>query len=77
MQTSVACATFFVLWFIALFAVLPFFAQTQEEAGEVVPGTPESAPHKINIWRVFFVNTIVTIIAFAVVYTVIANFGRY
>jgi predicted secreted protein len=77
MQTSVACATFFVLWFITLFAVLPFFAQTQEEAGDVVPGTPESAPHKIRIWKVFFVNTIVTTIAFVVVYTIIANFGRY
>jgi predicted secreted protein len=74
MRTSVALATFFVLWFLTLFAVLPFFAQTQEEAGEVVPGTPESAPHKIRIWRVFLVNTIVAIVSFAGVYTVIANF---
>lgn len=74
MRTSVAVATFFVLWFLTLFAVLPFFAQTQEEAGDVVPGTPESAPHKIKIWRVFLVNTIVAIIAFVGVYTVIANF---
>jgi predicted secreted protein len=74
MRTSVAVATFFVLWFLTLFAVLPFFAQTQEEAGEVVPGTPESAPHKIKIWRVFLVNTIVAIISFAGDYTVIANF---
>ncbi len=74
MRTSVAIATFFVLWFLTLFAVLPFFAQTQEEAGEVVPGTPESAPHKIRIWRVFLINTVVAIVAFVGVYTVIANF---
>jgi predicted secreted protein len=73
MRLSVALATFFVLWFITLFVVLPFFARTQDEAGEVVPGTPESAPHKINILRVFFVNTLATMAAFALVYTVIAN----
>jgi predicted secreted protein len=61
------------MWFITLFAVLPFFARTQGEAGEVVPGTPESAPHKINIFKVFCVNTLATMAAFAVVYTVIAN----
>jgi len=73
MRTSVAIATFFCLWFITLFAVLPFFAHTQDEAGDVVPGTPESAPHKINLLKVFFVNTIVAVVSFAGVYTVIAN----
>ena len=73
MRTSVALATFFCLWFITLFVVLPFFAHTQDEAGEVVPGTPESAPHKINLLKVFFVNTLVAIVSFAGVYTVIAN----
>jgi predicted secreted protein len=61
------------MWFITLFAVLPFFARTQEEAGDVVPGTPESAPHKINMFKVFFVNTLATIVAFSLVYTIIAN----
>jgi predicted secreted protein len=72
-RTSVAIATFFCLWFITLFAVLPFFAHTQGEAGEVVPGTPESAPHKINLFKVFFVNTTVAAVTFAGVYAVIAN----
>ena len=73
MRTSVALATFFCLWFITLFAVLPFFAKTQGEAGEVVPGTPESAPHKINMWKVFAVNTVVASVAFAGVYAILAN----
>ncbi len=73
MRTSIAVATFFCLWFITLFAVLPFFAKTQGEAGEIVPGTPESAPHKINILKVFLVNTVVAIVTFAIVYAVIAN----
>ncbi len=73
MRTSVAVATFFCMWFITLFAVLPFFARTQGEVGEVVPGTPESAPHKFSFFRVFWVNTIVAAVAFAGVYAVIAN----
>jgi len=73
MRTSIAVATFFCLWFITLFAVLPFFAKTQDEAGEIVPGTPESAPHKIDLLRVFMINTVVAIITFAIVYAVIAN----
>jgi len=73
MRTSVAVATFFCLWFITLFAVLPFFAHTQEEAGDVVPGTPESAPHRINLVKVFCVNTAVSVVAFAGLYAIIAN----
>lgn len=73
MRASVAIATFFCMWFITLFAVLPFFAHTQEEAGEVVPGTPESAPHKVNLIKVFFVNTVVAAVGFAGVYAVVAS----
>jgi predicted secreted protein len=73
MRTSVALATFCCLWFITLFVVLPFFAKTQDEAGEVVPGTPGSAPAKINILKVFAVNTGVAALAFAAVYAMIAN----
>jgi predicted secreted protein len=52
---------------------LPFFAHTQEEAGDVVPGTPESAPYKINLLKLFCVNTVVSVVAFAGLYAVIAN----
>lgn len=73
MRTSIAVATFFCLWFITLFTVLPFFARTQGEAGDVVPGTPESAPHRINLLRVFIVNTALTSAVFAVIYAVAAK----
>lgn len=73
MRTSVAIATFFCLWFITLFTVLPFFARPQDEEGEgtVTPGTPGSAPSKVNMWKVFAVNTGVAIVVFAAVYAVI------
>lgn len=75
MRTSVAIATFFCLWFITLFTVLPFFARPQDEegSGEVVPGTPGSAPAKVNMWKVFTVNTVVASVAFAAVYAIIVH----
>lgn len=73
MRPSIAVATYFCMWFITLFVVLPFFAKPQDEDGDVVPGTPESAPSSINIWRVVAVNTAVSIVAFAAVYAVISS----
>lgn len=76
MRPSVAIATFFCLWFITLFAVLPFFIRTQDEEGSVVPGTPESAPHKVNMWKVFAANTVVAVLVSGIVYTVIDQLNR-
>lgn len=73
MRTSVAVATFFCLWFITLFAVLPFFAHTQDEAGDVVPGTPESAPHHFRLWKAILVNTVVAVVVFSGVYAIISS----
>ena len=37
-------AIFFVVWWLVLFATLPFSLKTQDEEGEVTLGTPASAP---------------------------------
>jgi predicted secreted protein len=37
-------AVYFVVWWVMLFTVLPFGVRTQEEEGDVVPGTVASAP---------------------------------
>ena len=33
-----------VIWFMSLFVVLPLRIKSQDENGDVVPGTPSSAP---------------------------------
>ncbi|HSF90830.1 MAG TPA: DUF1467 family protein [Paracoccaceae bacterium] len=71
MDTTLAIGIYIFIWWITLFAVLPFGVRTQQEAGEVVPGTPESAPEKPRLLRVFAINTIVATIVFAVVYSAI------
>lgn len=71
MDLVFAIAIYIFIWWIVLFAVLPFGVRTQHEEGSVVPGTPESAPAKPRLLRIFLVNTVVASIVFAVVYTVI------
>ena len=43
-----------------LFAILPFGVRTQAEDGEVVPGTPESAPTHPRLLRVLLLTTLVS-----------------
>ena len=71
MSIGLAIAIFFVVWWIVLFAVLPFNVRTQGEAGETVPGTPSSAPAKFPLARMFLINTAVAIVVFALIWAVI------
>jgi predicted secreted protein len=44
MSIVMGIALYFIIWWMVLFAVLPFGVRTQGEAGEITQGTPESAP---------------------------------
>ena len=71
MNLAFGIALYFMIWWITLFAVLPFGVRTQQEEGSVVPGTPESAPAKPRLLRVAIINTIVATTIFAAVYLII------
>ena len=71
MSKSFAVAVFFIIWWTLLFAVLPFWVHTQDDAGEVVPGTPRSAPKAPRLLRVFLTTTALSIVLFAVFYWVV------
>jgi predicted secreted protein len=64
-------AIFFVVWWIILFAVLPFGVHTQGQAGETVPGTSPSAPARFDLKRVFLINTAVAIVVFCAIWAAI------
>lgn len=64
MSFTLGLAIYFIMWWLTLFAVLPFGLRTQDEAGDVVPGTPESAPARPRILKVFALNTLVASAAF-------------
>lgn len=64
-------AVFFIVWWVVLFAVLPFGVRTQGEAGAVVPGTPESAPADFGLLKVLGVTTVVAAVVFAVLWALV------
>ena len=67
MGIALDLALFFMIWFVTLFVVLPFGVRTQGEAGDVVPGTPASAPAAPRIGRIALINTAVASVVFAIV----------
>jgi predicted secreted protein len=73
MSLTLSIAVYFIIWWTTLFAVLPIGIRTQEEAGDVVPGTPASAPAKVRVLRVLGLNTIVASAVFAIVWLAITR----
>lgn len=52
-------AVYFVIWWLVLFAMLPISLRTQDEDGEVTPGTVASAPKGSHMPRAILRTTIV------------------
>ena len=44
MAISTVIAIYFIIWWVVLFAVLPWGVHSQQESGEVAPGTDPGAP---------------------------------
>lgn len=62
MTITAGLVLFAVIWFMVLFIVLPLRLTTQGEAGDVVPGTPESAPVDPRIGPKVKLVTAVTVV---------------
>ncbi len=60
-----------VIWFVVLFCVLPLRLTTQDEAGEVVPGTHKSAPADPQLRKKAVIVTLVSAVIWAIVTTII------
>ncbi len=50
MSTAVVFAIYFILWWLSLLIVLPWGARSQDESGDVTPGTDPGAPaiHRVK-----------------------------
>ena len=68
MTIAFGLALYFMIWWMVLFAVLPFGVKTQAEAGEVIPGTPASAPASQQMLKLFAINTVLAAFVFAFVW---------
>ena len=73
MSLVFAVAIYFVIWWIVLFAILPFGVTTQHEAGEITPGTAESAPIAPKLRPKLLATTIVSGVIFAIIYWLIVS----
>ena len=63
-----AVAIYFLIWWVTLFAVLPWGARNQEEAGEVTPGTDPGAPAIHRVWSKLGWTTLVATAIFGCLY---------
>lgn len=68
MSTATAIAIFFLIWWVTLFAVLPWGVRSQQEGGEVVPGTDPGAPLVPKLGRKLIWTTLVTCVVFGGLY---------
>ena len=68
MTLSLGIVLYIMIWWMTLFAVLPLGVKTQGEAGDVVEGTPASAPVAPRLLRTVLINTVVAAFAFAFVW---------
>ncbi len=73
MTITGAIVLFAVIWFMCLFVILPLKVRSQDEDGEVVPGTPASAPTEPKMRRKFIWTTIATVVIWAIVFAVIVS----
>ncbi|MGB7287398.1 MAG: DUF1467 family protein [Salaquimonas sp.] len=72
-----AIAYYVLFWWVCLFAVLSIGLRTQDEEGEIVPGTEPSAPAKLRLGRSLLLNTMISGVLFAIWYyvTQVLGFG--
>ena len=68
MPVTTAAAIFFLIWWVVLFAVLPWGVRRQDEAGDVAPGTDPGAPAVPYLGRKLLWTTVVSLVIFAACY---------
>lgn len=62
---------FVMIWFLVFMVALAIPFRTQAESGEIVPGTPASAPSKVNLGRRARFTTAVAAVLFLCAWGVI------
>jgi len=66
MTSSLGTATYFIIWWLLLFAILPFGVQSQHELDDIVPGTEPGAPARPRLLITLTANTIIAALLWAI-----------
>jgi predicted secreted protein len=73
MTIGAAVVLYAVVWFMVLFIILPLRLTSQEEAGDIVPGTPSSAPVNPKLGKKAIWTTIVSTVVWVALVAIIAS----
>ena len=65
MTLPIGLAMFFTIWWIVLFAVLPFGVRSQHEDADMTPGTDPGAPVAPRLLLKALITTVVACVLFA------------
>jgi predicted secreted protein len=68
MPWTTIAAVYFIIWWVTLFAVLPWGIRSQHDDEERAPGTDPGAPVVANLGRKLLWTTLVATVIFALFY---------
>ena len=71
MSITSALVLYAVLWCLSFLIVLPIGQVHQHETGEIVPGTPASAPSEARIARKAILATVIAALLWVVIFVVV------
>ncbi len=74
MSIASALVLFCVIWALVFYMINPLWQTSQSEDGEVVPGTPASAPVDPMIRKKAILTTVIATVLFVLAYSTI-EFG--
>jgi predicted secreted protein len=67
MGWALGIAVYFVVWWTALFAVLPFGVHSQQEVHDIAPGTEPGAPARPLLGKKLIANTVLSLVVWGVI----------
>ncbi len=73
MGITSALVLFAVIWSMMFLIILPIRVKTQGDLGEIVPGTHAGAPEVHNIGKKAKITTILSLILWAIISTIILS----
>ncbi|MBE0554496.1 MAG: DUF1467 family protein [Rhodobacteraceae bacterium] len=73
MTITAALVLYSVTWFMVFFCVLPVRFESQGDRGQVMPGTPASAPEDAMIGKKARITTIIATVLFGLFYLIITS----